>query len=113
DTVPGVSDLTFSATAEYSFDIGSRPAFLRADYTYASEFDSLFLTADPANREAGGFGQLNLRAGMDVVEGWKFTVFANNVTDERGVAGTQSNLFGDYEFIIRPRTIGVSTVYAF
>lgn len=113
DQVPGVSDFTFSASAEYTFDIGGRASFLRADYNYGSEFDSLFRTSDPANREAGGFGILNVRAGTDIVEGWQASVFVNNLMDERGVAGTQNNLFADYEFVVRPRTIGVSTLYTF
>jgi iron complex outermembrane receptor protein len=113
DTVPGVSDFTFSASAEYSFPLAGRDAFLRADYTYGSQFDSQFRTNDPANREAGGFGILNVRTGVDLMEDWNVSLFLNNVADERGVSGTQSNLFGDYEFIVRPRTVGLSTLYSF
>ena len=47
------------------------------------------------------------------MEAWNVSLFLNNVADERGVSGTQSNLFGDYEFIVRPRTVGLSTLYSF
>jgi len=34
-------------------------------------------------------------------------LYANNLFDKRAVVGTQSNLFGDYQFINRPREIGL------
>ena len=72
-----------------------------------SEFNSLFDSGDPTNRTAGDFGLLNLRAGLDVSDMVDVTVFVKNATDELEVTGTQSNLFGDYAFVTRPREIGV------
>jgi outer membrane receptor protein involved in Fe transport len=72
-----------------------------------SEFDSVFVSNDPANRTSGGFGILNLRAGMDISEQVAVGLFVRNATDELEISGTQSNLFGDYAFVTRPREIGV------
>lgn len=111
--VPGVSDFTFSTALTYEFEIAGRPSFVRADYRYASEYDSLFNTNDPANRTAGGYGLLNLRAGYDITDSVDVSVFVKNLTDEIEVAGTQSNLFGDYVFVTRPREIGLKLQVAF
>ncbi len=115
DEVPGVSDLTLSATAKYDFPVFGRDAYIRTDYSYASEFNSLFTAAGTniANRTAGGFSIINLRVGMDLQENWSVSAFVNNLFDERGVSGTQNNLFGDYEFLLRPRTFGLKTTYSF
>jgi len=44
---------------------------------------------------------------LDVSDMVDVTVFVKNATDELEVTGTQSNLFGDYAFVTRPREIGV------
>lgn len=113
DAVPGVSDFTFSASFIYDFEIGARPSFFRTDYRYASEFNSLFNADDPANREAGGFGLLNLRLGIAASDNIDVVLFVNNATDELEVAGTQNNLFGDYAFLTRPREIGLRATMDF
>lgn len=105
--VPGVSDLTYSLTARYDMNLMSMPMYVAADYRYMSEFNSLFDSGDPTNRTAGDFGLLNLRAGLNVSDMVDVTVFVKNATDELEVTGTQSNLFGDYAFVTRPREIGV------
>jgi iron complex outermembrane receptor protein len=105
--VPGVSELTYSVTARYDFTLFSMQSYLAADYRYMSEFDSVFVSNDPANRTSGGFGILNLRAGMDISEQVAVGLFVRNATDELEISGTQSNLFGDYAFVTRPREIGV------
>ena len=113
DAVPGVSDFTLSASIVYDFQIASKPWYARADYRYASEYDTLFNTADPANRQAGGFGILNLQVGAEIREDFDVIFFVRNATDEIEVSGTQSNLFGDYEFVTRPREIGLRAIVGF
>ena len=113
DAVPGVSDFTFSASLVYDFEVASRPWFVRADYRYASEYNSLFNENDPANRVAGGFGLLNLRLGVAPRDNLDVVLFINNATDELEVSGTQNNLFGDYAFVTRPRQIGIRATVDF
>ena len=107
DAVPGVSDFTASASVIWDFEVGNRPWYARADYRYASEYDSLFNTADPANRTAGGYGLLNLSVGAAVTDAVNVVLFIRNATDELEISGTQSNIFGDYAFVTRPREIGI------
>lgn len=65
-----------SLSGLYEFEVGSTPAYLRADASYIGERD-----ADIANLAVADDGTiLNLRAGVDL-DSVRFEIFALNVTD--------------------------------
>lgn len=110
DGLPGVPDWTISFALDYERPINDRLGwFGRIDASYVGKWDSTINPADPLNRPGGDYALANLRLGLSG-EGdrdWRLALFVNNVFDKRAIVGTQGNLFGDYQFINRPREIGL------
>ena len=64
DDLPGSADFNMSLGLEYGFALAEYPSFVRFDYNYQSEY---YGNTDGSGQAAGGFGQLNLKAGMTVI----------------------------------------------
>ena len=110
DSLPGVPDWNVGFALDYERPISpSLDGFLRIDANYVSEFKSTFSETDPLVRYAGDYALANFRLGISGQSdfGWTAALFVKNAFDERAVIGTQNNLFGDYQFINRPREVGV------
>jgi outer membrane receptor protein involved in Fe transport len=102
--LPGSSKNQLSATATYKWN---------NSYNASASLSGRYLSDAPANlQQAGqrinGFSQLDARYAM-----WfgnlELSLFVNNIADKRGVTFSYGNdaLFGQQEFVIRPRTAGV------
>jgi iron complex outermembrane recepter protein len=132
DTLGG-APWTAAAGVNYGFNLASRPAFVRADYEFASRNPWPTPAQDPgpgdSNTHFNAFAitpnatrYLSLRTGATIGP-WNLTFFIDNVTNDqpllfRNTAGYNSyNLtdpstvlnFGDIS--IRPRTFGITGVY--
>jgi outer membrane receptor protein involved in Fe transport len=110
DSLPGVPSWTIGFALDYERPLNDQlDWFGRFDASYVSGFNSTISPTDPLNRRGGDYALANLRLGISGFgeQGWSVALFANNLFDKRAVVGTQSNLFGDYEFINRPREIGL------
>lgn len=119
ERLPEVPEVNGSVGVQFNFSLGSTwSAFFRADYVYVDDVIVKFPTPteeDPFEAilvTQGAFETTNARLsfqrgslGLDL--------FGNNLTDERGIVGTQQPLFGSNENIIRPRQIGVEMRYSF
>jgi outer membrane receptor protein involved in Fe transport len=119
DRLPDVPKVNGSVGVQYNFDLGQTwSAFLRADYVHVGDVLVKFPTptpTDPFNAVVvtqDAFDTANLRLsfqrgplGLDV--------FGTNLTDERGVIGTDQPAFGSHETIVRPREVGVEMRYSF
>lgn len=64
----------------------------------------------PAPRLQGGYNLFDLRAGV-TLQGLGITAFVNNVTDKRGVSQAATGVRGPVEYLVRPRTIGLTLDY--
>ena len=118
DDLPGSSDFNLSLGVQYDFTLANHNSFARIDYTYVSEYFST-IDADKSSTTptpAGGFGQVNLKAGMEFDQ-ITMDIFVNNLTNDDGLtwveslavtAGADSNAYR-----IRPRTIGLNLSYQF
>jgi len=102
-------------TVNQKFPVTDRwSGFVQAQESYVGEHVGLFpATAATPRQSYGGYGRLNLLAGIKQ-ESWTINLFANNVTDKRGlVEGGPDNAPSYAYTYIPPRTIGASVIKAF
>ncbi|MBW7835503.1 MAG: TonB-dependent receptor [Sphingomonadales bacterium] len=109
DRLAGVPKFSGSAAVQYRFPLAqSFDGWVRADVSYVGRYNSLVDTADPANRQAGKYTLVGLRAGADAMDdNWSVQLFVNNLFNKIATTGTYNAVFGDYEYRNRPREIGV------
>jgi iron complex outermembrane receptor protein len=76
--------------------------------------------SSPNAHEQGDYDVVNLRFTLLTQNGWEFTLFGRNLTDERGVISSQfvqGDINPDQQWlrasVIRPRTYGVTVRYFF
>jgi outer membrane receptor protein involved in Fe transport len=102
--LPGSSRNQLSSTATYKWN---------NQYNASASLSGRYLSDAPANlqqpnQRINGFSQFDARYAMwfDNVE---LSVFVNNIADKRGVTFSygSNELFGQQDFVIRPRTAGV------
>jgi iron complex outermembrane recepter protein len=98
--------------------IAGATGFAGASVNYVGSRQGEF-TGDPtiARLEFPAYTTINSHAGVRY-EQWLFNLFANNVTDRRGVLGggnsySLNNPSGYYVTVIQPRTIGLSVERSF
>lgn len=89
------------------------------DYQHVGESWDRY-NSQPDAKPQGDYETLNLRLSLFTQNGWEFSVFGRNLTDERGVTNTtyvHGNINPAQEwlrwFVIRPRTYGVTARFAF
>ncbi|HEY5755783.1 MAG TPA: TonB-dependent receptor, partial [Steroidobacter sp.] len=113
DRLPGVPRWSGSATARYSKTVlGSWTAQVGLGYRYVGETLS-GVSSSSAVVRAPSYKSLDLDARL-MNANWTVSVFAKNVTDERGLIAPTFN--GDAQVdtaFIRPRTIGLAVDWSF
>lgn len=103
--LPGSSKNQLSATAAYSWNENK--------YRPTASLTGRYLSDAPANlqqstQRINGFAQFDGRYAMNF-DNLELSLYVNNIADKRGVTFSYGSdaLFGQQEFIIRPRTTGV------
>jgi outer membrane receptor protein involved in Fe transport len=92
---------------------GTTTAFLGGSISYIGERKGTFLTGTPNRQVYPAYAQTNLRLGIERGM-WHANLFANNVTDKRGVlSGGVGSLIPTEFFYIQPRTIGLTLLKNF
>jgi outer membrane receptor protein involved in Fe transport len=120
--LPLTSDTNISAYAQYTWPMGSfggSEAYLRAQYARTGTSYNRLVDSD-GDSEGDGYGgrveqpsyqTWDLRAGLNSDE-WEFTLFVDNIADERivGFRDMNADVFWGRENVrtSRPRTYGVS-----
>jgi iron complex outermembrane recepter protein len=107
----GVPKWSGSVTAQYTIPLGVRVAFIRGQWQYTGDRTSFLNVAPPTGRPLGHYNLLDLRTGVNQGP-WEFTVFLNNVFDERGVVSDLLSEGAELPgrprlFVTQPRTVGV------
>lgn len=104
----GSSDWSIANTAIYTFDAAYDPTVTVA-HRYLSKGISDMNSAVPgiAVNGQGGYNLFDLRVGATFGT-TTATVFANNITDKRGVTRTVPEANGLSQGLVRPRTYGVT-----
>ena len=114
DNLPGSADYNLSLGAQYDFTLANYNSFARIDYAYIGEY---YNKIGDEGMAAGGFGQLHLKAGIEIGQ-ITADVFAKNLTNENSLTwvetiGTSFGTDGVRAYRIRPRTIGINLNYRF
>lgn len=114
DRLPFDSRFSGNFSAEQDFPISSRAIlFLGGQVSYIGRRQGLFeYLPERANYPA--YAETSLRGGV-LVNGWRVTLFANNVTDRRGIlGGLLPDPYGGTGYTyIQPRTLGISAARTF
>lgn len=109
-----------SASAQYEFSLGAlSDAYLRADYQYASRFDSALpadvVGADPEAARTDATQYLSLRAGTRF-GGADVSLFVNNVLNDDPIVNRFRDTQASTQFYaasVRPRTYGVTASWRY
>jgi hypothetical protein len=106
--LPGSSDWSVNNNLSYRFDSRFSPT-LTLTHQYLSEGISDLNSAVPGAvpNEQGDYNLFDLRFRMSFGN-TDITLFGSNLTDERGVTRSVSEVNGLGEGIVRPRTFGVT-----
>lgn len=119
DEIPRIPDLTFNATAHYSFDLPMSGAsgWLRGEYSYRDESNTELDPRNIVNRVQEEFSITNLRLGFSSAEyNADLIFFWENVFDEDGdvfVSGGQNPGRPTSKVTNTPRTFGVALTKRF
>jgi outer membrane receptor protein involved in Fe transport len=110
--MPYVPEFQYTVMGRYNFHLAEMPMFAQAAWSWRDgSWNDLELT-NPRRRYMDSYGVLNLSTGIEK-ENWSLTLYANNVTDEKGQIditdpGYYSPSGQDYNQIwIRPRSFGI------
>ncbi len=109
DRLPGSAEYNAKLALEKRFNVGGRESFVRGDYTYISEYYSLF---QAVGTPAGDYGLVDLSAGIrfDSINVGLFVKNAANSDDFTWV----DNVFASQRaYRLRPRTVGFNVNMAF
>ncbi len=106
---PGISELSFTTTGQYTFDIGSASAFVRAEYIFEDEVQVIEnVPADIASREVSTW---NASVGMRWDNGFEAMLWGRNLTDDEYLQSAFPSVAqaGSYSgYPNQPRTWGVT-----
>ena len=112
ENLPGSADFNISTGLQYDFTLGDYDSFARIDYSYISEY---YNSPAETGQAAGGFGQLNLKAGI-AIDQLELDLFVNNLANDEGITwvdSINSGLGVNRANRIRPRTVGMNLSYQF
>jgi outer membrane receptor protein involved in Fe transport len=115
DQAPFVPEFTFNGSAEYRFPIGAeRDGYAWLNLQHVGERNTEFDTESANNKKMNSYELVNLRVGM-LWGRYDISLFANNLTDSRGVlrALGRPPFDPDARIRVQPRTIGLSLRGAF
>jgi iron complex outermembrane receptor protein len=106
DRADYVPHFTGSASAEYRFDLGTRPSFVRVDYQHSDSFQVFSRNFQTVPARSDPQNILNARLGI-AGDWWSAAVFVRNVLNRTSVIYPA---FGSliYPARLEPRTAGVS-----
>lgn len=107
--LPGSADYNVKAALEKRFDIAGRESFVRADYTYVSEYYSQF---QEIGTPAGDYQVVDLSGGVRLGN-VNVGLFVKNAANADDFTWVDNLLAVDRAYRLRPRTIGVSVTAAF
>jgi len=112
DRLPGSPHVNTNLSAQYSFNLAGRDAFVRADFAYIGKFYGNL--QESPQTAAGDYTKIDARAGIAIMKKLNVEAFVRNLTNDdaftwRGLTN-QNSVFG---YRMRPRTVGVQLGYHF
>jgi outer membrane receptor protein involved in Fe transport len=116
--MPYVPEWQYTAIGRWNFDLGSLPAFAQAAVSYRDGSWNDLEETNSRRARMDSYTVLNLSTGIER-DNWNLTLYANNVTDERGQIdigdpGYASPSGLDFNTgYIRPRSYGIRWAHRF
>jgi iron complex outermembrane recepter protein len=102
DRLPGSAEYNLKAALEKRFDIAGRESFVRADYTYISEYYSLF---QETGTPAGDYSLIDLSAGV-AINNVNVGLFVKNAANADDFTWVDNVFAAQRAYRLRPRTVG-------
>jgi len=109
DRLPGSPEYNINFGLLYEFDIADNPSYFRSDYAYIGDYFNL---PGEEGDKAGGYGQLNMSAGINVNQ-LSIELFGHNMTDNDAFTSIDEFSRDTRAYRLRPRTIGMNIAYQF
>ena len=109
EDLPFAPNFTANMGVEYSFDIGSNPAFIRSDFNYFGEAESNTQAVGGAREPIGGYLNVNLRASVSIDQ-WEVAFYGRNLTNENNFIRYD---FTNFATLLPPRKLGLEIKYTF
>ncbi|HET6565636.1 MAG TPA: TonB-dependent receptor, partial [Xanthomonadales bacterium] len=110
--MPYVPEFQYTLIGRYTFDIAEMPLFAQAAWSYRDGSWNDLEVTNTRRRYMDSYGVLNLSTGIEK-DNWSLTVYANNVSDERGVINYSDPGYDspsgldDRTNFIKPRNYGI------
>jgi iron complex outermembrane recepter protein len=108
-TLPGAADWQISAAALYTFVDSPLLPSIAFSHRYISTAPGALV---PNPQEQGGYNLFDVRFSATIGD-VGVSAFVENIGDERGVTQAVTNNRGQSEYIVRPRTYGMTFDYRF
>lgn len=105
--LPGSSRWQVSDSIIYAPRLSALAPTLALSHRYISSAPG---ELTPTPRRQGGYNLFDARVGI-TVEGFSITAFIENIGDKRGVSQALTGVRGPVEFVVQPRTFGLTLDY--
>lgn len=116
DHLPGAPDTEWSLALDYKQDVGSAVVDASIGTSYFGEVYTALNDRFPNYKKLDSFNTAKASAGV-TLRNWRLGAFINNIGNTRGITGTRSTEWygeqGRFEYITRPRTVGLSITYKY
>jgi outer membrane receptor protein involved in Fe transport len=112
DRLPLTSQFSGSLSADWEFPFRSGTGYVGAVGTYVGQRLGVFV-GTPQRQDLPGYTRLDLHGGLRS-DAWSVNVYANNITDTRGLLdGGTGYFYPPARVYIVPRTVGINIAYTF
>lgn len=116
DTLPGSPRHHLNLGIDYSHVMGRATFKAGINSSYLGGINTEINKEVSDYAELDGYTLTNVNAGIELRD-WRFGLFVNNIANTRGVTAKRTSAWygeeGQFEYITRPRTIGLSASYQF
>jgi len=107
--LPWAPRFSGNVSADYSFPLWRAVSgSVGATESYVGSRKDIFLSGGAARRDLPSYARTDVRAGITTQDDWKVTLYATNVTNERGlISGETEGSIPFSLYYIQPRVVGL------
>lgn len=116
DPLPGAPGTQWNLALDYNQTFGAAIVDASIGTSYFGEVYTALNSGFPNYKKLDSFNTARANAGV-TLRNWRVGAFINNIGNTRGITGTRSTEWygeqGKFEYVTRPRTIGLSVTYKY